>query len=217
MRTRPRSTAIIDGPVSPFWKIVCAAAARGVRRRLQDAVQLGRTHRLEQRAGEQRRPLRIAIKPGHDLSRLPMPNPCSLRRLGVSRGAVCASCAPWDPERATHGDSCARWSRRCASPRRTRRRGRAICAVISRAVFSSGRRTTRFWGRSARAAGRTGWSCIGARRGSWGDTRQVDFTFSVAKSYLSLLAGVAVADGLIGDLDEEVRRRCADGGFEGRA
>ncbi len=27
---------------------------------------------------------------------------------------------------------------------------------------------------------------------SWGDTRQVDFTFSVAKSYLSLLAGIAV-------------------------
>ncbi len=33
----------------------------------------------------------------------------------------------------------------------------------------------------------------------WGDTRQVDFTFSVAKSYLSLLAGIAVADGLIAD------------------
>src|SRR5271168_5059213 len=39
---------------------------------------------------------------------------------------------------------------------------------------------------------------------SWGDTRQVDFSFSVAKSYLSLLAAVAVADGLIGDLDEPV-------------
>ena len=38
----------------------------------------------------------------------------------------------------------------------------------------------------------------------WGDTRQVDMTFSVAKSYLSLLAGVAVKDGLIGDLDAPV-------------
>lgn len=49
----------------------------------------------------------------------------------------------------------------------------------------------------------------------WGDTRQVDFTFSVAKSYLSLLAGIAVADGLIEDLDEPVARRVEDGGFAG--
>jgi CubicO group peptidase (beta-lactamase class C family) len=35
----------------------------------------------------------------------------------------------------------------------------------------------------------------------WGDPRQVDFTFSAAKSYLSLLAGIAVADGLIAELD----------------
>jgi CubicO group peptidase (beta-lactamase class C family) len=45
----------------------------------------------------------------------------------------------------------------------------------------------------------------GRRVASWGDTRQVDMTFSVAKSYLSLLAGVAVQDGLIGDLDDPVR------------
>jgi CubicO group peptidase (beta-lactamase class C family) len=50
---------------------------------------------------------------------------------------------------------------------------------------------------------------------SWGDTRQVDFTFSVAKSYLGLLAGVAVADGLIESLDEPVALRVHDGGFEG--
>ena len=50
---------------------------------------------------------------------------------------------------------------------------------------------------------------------SWGDTRQVDFTFSVAKSYLSLLAGVAAADGLIESLDEPVALRVRDGGFEG--
>lgn len=49
----------------------------------------------------------------------------------------------------------------------------------------------------------------------WGDTRQVDFTFSVAKSYLSLLAGIAVADGLIGELDEPVARTVDDGGFSG--
>jgi CubicO group peptidase (beta-lactamase class C family) len=49
----------------------------------------------------------------------------------------------------------------------------------------------------------------------WGDTRQVDFTFSVAKSYLSLLAGIAFADGLIGDLDERVALTVDDGGFAG--
>ena len=49
----------------------------------------------------------------------------------------------------------------------------------------------------------------------WGDTRQVDFTFSVAKSYLSLLAGIAVADGLIADIDEPVGRTVDDGGFDG--
>ena len=50
----------------------------------------------------------------------------------------------------------------------------------------------------------------------WGDTRRVDMTFSVAKSYLSILAGIASGDGLIGDLDEPVGERVRDGGFEGR-
>lgn len=40
----------------------------------------------------------------------------------------------------------------------------------------------------------------------WGDTRRADMTFSVAKSFLSVLAGVASADGLIRDLDEPVGR-----------
>lgn len=55
----------------------------------------------------------------------------------------------------------------------------------------------------------------GSQVARWGDTRQVDFTFSVAKSYLSLLAGIAVADGLIADLDEPVGRTVDDGGFAG--
>lgn len=50
---------------------------------------------------------------------------------------------------------------------------------------------------------------------SWGDTRQVDFTFSVAKSCLSLLAGIAHADGLLPDLDARVAETVRDGGFEG--
>ncbi|HWK47941.1 MAG TPA: serine hydrolase [Stellaceae bacterium] len=40
----------------------------------------------------------------------------------------------------------------------------------------------------------------------WGDTARVDMTFSVAKSYLSILAGLAFDDGLIPDLDQPVAR-----------
>jgi CubicO group peptidase (beta-lactamase class C family) len=47
----------------------------------------------------------------------------------------------------------------------------------------------------------------------WGDTRRADLTFSVAKSYLSILAGVAHDRGLLPDPDEPVGRRVADGGF----
>ena len=50
---------------------------------------------------------------------------------------------------------------------------------------------------------------------AWGDTRQVDMTFSIAKSYLSLLAGIAWADGLIADPDERVGATVRDGGFDG--
>jgi CubicO group peptidase (beta-lactamase class C family) len=48
----------------------------------------------------------------------------------------------------------------------------------------------------------------------WGDTRRADMTFSVAKSYLSILAGVAVGDGLIRDLDEPVGRSVEGPWFE---
>src|ERR1700756_3529442 len=48
----------------------------------------------------------------------------------------------------------------------------------------------------------------------WGDTTRVDMTFSVAKSYLSILAGLAWDRGLIGDPHERVRLRVDDGGFD---
>ena len=44
----------------------------------------------------------------------------------------------------------------------------------------------------------------GQRVAEWGDTGRADMTFSIAKSYLSVLAGIAVKDGLIADLDEPV-------------
>jgi len=54
----------------------------------------------------------------------------------------------------------------------------------------------------------------GAWVAEWGDTRQRDYTFSVAKSYLSLCAGLAFDDGLIADLDETVGTTVRDGGFD---
>jgi CubicO group peptidase (beta-lactamase class C family) len=48
----------------------------------------------------------------------------------------------------------------------------------------------------------------------WGDTTRCDLTFSVAKSYLSILAGLAFDRGLIRDVHEPVRRTVEDGGFD---
>jgi CubicO group peptidase (beta-lactamase class C family) len=47
----------------------------------------------------------------------------------------------------------------------------------------------------------------------WGDTRRVDMSFSMAKSYLAILAGLAVARGLIRSLDDRVADHALDDGF----
>jgi len=47
----------------------------------------------------------------------------------------------------------------------------------------------------------------------WGDTRRLDMTFSVAKSYLSTVAGLAFDRGMIRDLDEPVGKSVHDGGY----
>ncbi len=47
----------------------------------------------------------------------------------------------------------------------------------------------------------------------WGDTRRVDMTFSVAKSYLSTVAGLAYDRGMIKDLDQPVAQTVTDGGY----
>ena len=47
----------------------------------------------------------------------------------------------------------------------------------------------------------------------WGDTNRADMTFSVAKSYLALLAGLALGDGLIKSLDDKVAGYVSDDGF----
>jgi CubicO group peptidase (beta-lactamase class C family) len=48
----------------------------------------------------------------------------------------------------------------------------------------------------------------------FGDTAAVDPTYSVAKSILATVAGVAVRDGKIGNLDEPVGKLVKDGGYE---
>lgn len=48
----------------------------------------------------------------------------------------------------------------------------------------------------------------------WGDTKRVDMTFSVTKSYLSTMAGLALDHGLIHDVDDPVKDYVKDGKFD---
>jgi hypothetical protein len=48
----------------------------------------------------------------------------------------------------------------------------------------------------------------------WGDTARSDMSFSIAKSYLSIVAGLAVARGLIRDLDDPVSEYKLDDAFD---
>ena len=50
---------------------------------------------------------------------------------------------------------------------------------------------------------------------SWGEPKRPDLTFSVAKTYLALLAGVAFDRGMLPDVDEPVCVRAPGIGFEG--
>lgn len=49
----------------------------------------------------------------------------------------------------------------------------------------------------------------------WGDVNRVDMTFSVTKSYLSTVAGLAVDEGLIKSVHDKVGQYVWDGSFEG--
>lgn len=48
----------------------------------------------------------------------------------------------------------------------------------------------------------------------WGEPHRADLTFSIAKTYLAMLAGVAHDRGLIADMDEPVRAKVPGIGFE---
>lgn len=51
--------------------------------------------------------------------------------------------------------------------------------------------------------------------GQWGDTKRVDMTFSVTKSFLATTALLALDSGIIDDVEEPVERYVWDGTFEG--
>jgi len=55
----------------------------------------------------------------------------------------------------------------------------------------------------------------GRRIAAWGEPDREDLTFSIAKTYLALLAGVAHDRGLLPDVDEPVGARIRGLGFEG--
>jgi CubicO group peptidase (beta-lactamase class C family) len=50
---------------------------------------------------------------------------------------------------------------------------------------------------------------------SWGDIKRVDMTFSVTKSYLSTVAGLAIDHGLINSVDDPIVNYVWDGTYEG--
>jgi CubicO group peptidase (beta-lactamase class C family) len=54
----------------------------------------------------------------------------------------------------------------------------------------------------------------GRELAAWGEPDRADLTFSVAKSYLALLAGVALQHGLLADPDEPVVQRLRGIGFD---
>ena len=54
----------------------------------------------------------------------------------------------------------------------------------------------------------------GERIAHWGEPARADLTFSVAKTYLALLAGVALDRGLITDPDERIQARLPGIGFD---
>ncbi len=49
----------------------------------------------------------------------------------------------------------------------------------------------------------------------WGDTARADTTYSAAKSYIALVAGIALDDGLIRSLDDRIADYAQDDGFAG--
>src|SRR5260370_13905756 len=48
----------------------------------------------------------------------------------------------------------------------------------------------------------------------WGDTRRIDPTYSIAKSFLSTVLGLTIDRGMIKSIDDPVRDYIKDGGYD---
>ena len=71
-------------------------------------------------------------------------------------------------------------------------------------------------GPTAERASQNGMIVVGGYiAAEWGDTRRPDMTFSVTKTYLSTVVGLAVADGRIGSVQDPVSRAVFAPEFEG--
>jgi hypothetical protein len=88
MRTRPRSTAIIESPVSPFWTIVMPRRTR----RSTDSLRMPSSSagRIAWNSGLASSAVRFASRssPATVCPRLPYPNRCSMRALPALRNTA---------------------------------------------------------------------------------------------------------------------------------
>lgn len=57
-------------------------------------------------------------------------------------------------------------------------------------------------------------ACAGRELAAWGEPDRADLTYSIAKTYLALLAGVAHDRGLLPDVDERIGQRLKGIGFD---
>ena len=85
MRTRPRSTAIIEEPLSPRWKMVWPRRTRRSEANFRISSSSSGSHGGEQRAAQQGGTFRVALKPCHERLPVPMPRPAVDPALGDSR------------------------------------------------------------------------------------------------------------------------------------
>jgi CubicO group peptidase (beta-lactamase class C family) len=100
-----------------------------------------------------------------------------------------------------------------------RRPGRGTAMTPPGASISrTPRRGTAFGVRCTPRGPASGVILIGGQQlACWGEPERADLTFSVAKTYLAMLAGVAFDDGLLPDVDEPIAARIPGIGFDSGA
>ena len=157
MRTRPRSTAIIEEPLSPRWKMVWPRRTR--RSEANFRISSSSSDRMAANSELPNRAARFTSRSSlaTSVSRSQCPARRLIPRWAIPGDSMRALASMWYPGRPCGKETpCRAWMRQSATPWRTRRHGREICGRISRPASSSRRRTTRSSGPSVRAARRTG-------------------------------------------------------------